>query len=278
MLQKTISCYNETDRFSGTEEDRLLVGIGCGELFFIVTGGVSKEIEAFECFTFNDKEPAWDDLFQEAFASSMLLNRAYRYTTCVYHFAEAMLVPEQVFSPRSAVDHLALLFGECAPGELKHCAADHGIVTAFRVQLPVQEMLGRHFVLHKPYHVYAAAVKDLLHNGTRDDHFMKVQFYHRHMIVSVMKHGKLLLVQSFAFTNGEDVLYHLTNIAQQFSFDALHSHIEISGIFESGSTLHQSLQPLFGLISFDGMQEGGVLRTLPGYPSHYFTPFVKLVS
>lgn len=278
MVRKIIGYYTEGEQ-SPAGADQLVVEISRHEVVCLVKGNASQEIEGFEVFRFDDGASDWSDLFHAIRSASRLLDRNYRDTHCYYNFEESVLIPGQRFTAVAAEDYLDLMFGESTRHEVKYdpINADTHIVNAYRVRKSIHELMGRHFLLYKPHHSYSHIVHDVMTREERADHFVKAVFYNKHMIVAVVVNAALQLVQSFGFETKDDVLYHLSHIREQFGLDALHSHLEISGMFDNGSILHQQLQSRFGLITFDTMNMDGVFKSATHQPLHYFTPFYKLV-
>ena len=279
MARKITSYYNNSEHAAVTEACQLVIEISKHELVCLVKGAVSQEIEGFEMFRLDKASRDWSDVFYDVRAVSQLLNRQYRDTHCYYNFEETVIVPKQRFTASSAEDYLSLLYGESNRYDIKYdtLLPSEEIINAYRIKKSINELMGRHFVLYKPHHSYSKLLEDILTRTELADHFMKVQFYSKHFIVAVVKEKQLQLIQSFAYEITEDILYHLIHISKQFGLDVSVSNLEISGMFETGSSLHKQIQELFGLITFDGMQPNGVFKLTHDHPAHYFTPFYKLV-
>ncbi len=279
MARKITGYYNEAADTALADADQLVIGISCNEIVCLVKGAGSQEIDGFELFKLEKGSSDWSDVFYEVRAASQLLSRAYHDTHCYYNFEEAVIIPGQRFTATAAEDYLSLIYGESDRHEVKFdpIGSDEQMVNAYRIRKSINELMGRHFLLYKPHHAYSRLLEDVLTRTETADHFIKVQFYSNHIIAAVMKQNQLQIIQSFNFETKDDVLYHLSNINRQFELNALHSHLEISGMFESGSSLHKQLQSLFGLITFESIEPDGVFKTATGYPAHYFTPFYKLV-
>ncbi|MEO7530026.1 MAG: DUF3822 family protein, partial [Sediminibacterium sp.] len=231
MVRKMIGYYTETGQAPITDADQLIIEIGSTQVVCLVKGAVSKEIEGFEMFELEKDKSDWNDIFYELRTASQLLNIGYRNTHCYYNFEEAIIIPEKRFSPGAAEDYLNLIYGESDRHDIKFDTihVPTRMVNAYRVRKSIHELVGRHFLLYKPHHSYSSIIQDILSRYGLADHFMKVQFYATHMIVAVVVDKQLQLIQSFQFDTTDDVLYHLTNITQQFALDAAHSHAEISG-------------------------------------------------
>jgi hypothetical protein len=277
MPDKIISYYNETWQADAEATGQLVIEIGCNDMVCLVKGAVSQEIEGFEIFRLDKESGDWTDVFYELRASSRLLNRTYLTTHCYYNFEEAIIIPGAHFTATAAGDYLSLMYGDSGHHDFMYemIGENEQLVNAYRISRSINEMVGRHFVLYKPHHSYTSLVKDVLERTDPSDHFIKVQFYSHHIIAAVVKQNQLQLIQSFHYKTPEDILYHLVQINRQFELNPAYSHLEVSGMFETGSELHIQLQSLYGLITLDSMKPDGVFTGQ--YPAHYFTPFYKLV-
>jgi len=279
MTSRTISYYNDISGATHAQADQLALEFSHTHMACLVKGAESGETEAMEIFTIEDTGAEWIDIFHDVKSQSLLLNRTYRDIHCYSNLEEALLVPASQFSAVAAEDFLSMVYGESSRYEIRQdtIAADSPMVNVYRIKKTIYEQVNRYFLLNKPHHIYSVLVENILAVKDLPDHFIKVAFYSKHFIAIVVKEGKLQLVQSFAYDTKEDVLYHLANLNRQFTLNAVHSQLEISGRFDTGSELHQQLQPLFGLISFDTTEPDGIFKTTGEYPSHYFTPFHKLI-
>ncbi|MES2003293.1 MAG: DUF3822 family protein [Bacteroidota bacterium] len=279
MALKIIGYYNEAAPAENTGSGSLFLEISTHELACLVKGSDSHEIEGFELFRLPEGQADWSDLFYELKTESVLLNSIYKEVHCYFNVEEALLIPANRYSSGAADDYLDLLYGETTRHDTRHetIAAGEGMVNAYRIRKTMNELVGRNFVLYQPHHSYSALLKDVLAKEEQADHFIKLQVYATHIIAAVVKNRQLQLIQSFSYLVPEDILYHLVNISHQFELDVAHSHLEISGMLDPGSVLHQQLQPLFGLISFDAIEPDGVFKSHNDFPLHYFTPYYKLV-
>ncbi|MES2329741.1 MAG: DUF3822 family protein [Bacteroidota bacterium] len=281
MTRKIIGYYSETGGDTATDADQLVVEISRSQVVCLVKGSASQEIEGFEMFELDKENKDWNDVFYALRNESLILNRSFRNAHCYYNFEEAIIIPGKRFTAGSSEDYLNLMYGETDRHDTRYdpinADTPQHMVNAYRIRKSIHELVGRHYLLYKPYHTYTALLQDVFSRTELADHFIKVQFYKGHIIVAVVKKQQLQLIQSFPFSTKDDILYHLANTSDQFALDASHSHLEISGSFENGSVLHQQLQSMFGLITFDTMYADGVFKSAIAQPLHYFTPFYKLV-
>lgn len=268
--------YQDQDTTQPNPEDQLVLAVSHDE-FACLTGIPGKLIDGFELFHLPANEQGWNGSFHALSGNSQLLGRNYRNTHCWFNMSEAVLVPAERFTMVAAEDYLNLLYGENDQYELRHEDTGRGIVVAYRIHKQLHEMLTRLAVLYQPHHIYTSVLKELLDHRDKAGELLLVQIYHSHLIAFVMKNQQLQLAQCFRYQTQEDILYHLVNLSEQFSFDKTQSHLSISGSFEQGAVLHQQLQSLFGLIGLDTADTSGIFQTVTDQPVHYFTPYQKLM-
>ena len=277
MARKIIGYYTEKETAANTEADQLIVEIGNNEMAVLVKGADSKEIDGFELFQLDKGNADWNDILFEVKQTSRLLSKSYKETVCHYNFEEALIIPEQKFTATAADDYLSLLYGESNRYDLKYDVLKTGMVNAFRIRKSIHEQMNRYFVLYKPKHIYSTVIEDIYSRTNLDAQFIKIVFYSTHFIAAVFIDQQLQFIQSFKFETSEDSCYHLLNLSKQFQLDNKISHAEISGMFEVGSVLHQQLQSIFGLLTFETFEPDGACKLITDFPAHYFTPFYKLV-
>jgi len=281
MARKIIGIYNNAQDTATADTGQLIIEIGNSQVACLVKGIVSQKVEEFEVFEIEKGASDWTDIFYEVRGGSQILNRSFRDTHGYYNFEEAVIMPEQKFSATSAEDYLSLVYGESIRHDTRHdtlLSSSH-IVNAYRTLKSIHELVGRHFPVYKPHHSYSAILDDILTRDHVESHFLKIQFYSYHFILAFVKDNKLQLIQSFRYQTGDDVLYYMLSLIKQFGIDTSHSNLEVSGMYDPGSPLHQQFVKLFGRISFDTIQvEGAIASALANYPAHYFTPFYKLAQ
>ena len=282
MPRKINGYYTEKSETYDSGTDQLFMEIGTDEIICFVKGGESQLIEGFEQFYLENPNREWNDIFTDLIPKSLLLNKTYTVTNCFYNFEEAVIIPKEAFKVSSAEDYLALLYGESNDYDIKYDLIDlfdpiEQIIIAYRIKKSVNDQMNKHFVLYKPHHVYSSIVKDVLSRTESEMHFVKLQLYNNHLIVTVVKDRKLQLIQSFKYEKTEDILYHLINITNQFALNNSISHLEIGGIFEENALLQDQLQLYFGKITFDRMELSGVFEKINDKPLHSFTHYSKLV-
>ncbi len=276
MSQKIIGYYSDTlDAVPGP--GKLVLEIGEHEVACIVPTGTG-EISGFELFSIGSEGKDWDDLLSELQASSRLLNKHYRETTCYYNCEEAMVIPADKFNTAAAEAYLSLAYGEKYRHDIRHdvVGKEKELVNAYRIQRAMHDLIGRHFVLYQPHHSFSVLLNDVLSRYYLPGYFVKLQVYSKHAIICLVKDGKLQLIRSFQYRLQEDLLYYLASIVQQFPVTKANAYLELSGMLPKD---HSLFAKLFGEINYEEMPltDSAMMEALSDHPSYYFTPFFKLI-
>lgn len=276
MALKLAGYYQDETLVGNKETDQLVFVISQDELVCMVQQDQPFSIDGFEQFQLPEGQSDWSHVFHELLPESHILNRAYRHTHCWFHTPEAIVIPADLFTTAAAEDYLNLVYGESDRHSVKYEKVSDTIGVAYRIRKNIHDMIARHSVLYQPHHLYTTLLQEVLQEEGKAEDYLKAQVFQQALVAVLVKNNQLQLIQSFHCTGSEDLLYHLVHLSQQFGFDVARSHLDISGCLLPGSVLHQQLQPLFGLISFDSMEAAGVFQTGTGKPPHYFTPYQKL--
>jgi hypothetical protein len=278
MVQKTIGFYNDTLPYSPFNEDTLLVEIGAGHFACLVKQAKTNTITSFELFTISLEETDWDDVFYEVRTNSGLLDKSYSKTNIFYNLPSYSLVPSYKYTEANADLFLQLIHGDDASAVLAHDVMSQEVdfVVAYRVQKQLQETVNRNFLNTQTQHVCSSLLHKVLEEEkTKKSLLLQVQFYQDFFIATVCRSGKLQLVQHFAFTTPEDVLYTLLNIVSKLELVGV--SLVLSGFIDLNSTTYQYLQQNFTDIYLDEvLVEDDFREKMGNHPLHYFSPFFNL--
>ncbi len=281
MAQKIIGLYNEGSREATACPGQLIIEISNYQVACLVKNNDTGEVIAFELFQLEEIVNDWNDLFYEIRQYSFLLSKTYTGTHLYYNFEEAILIPEQQTDTMAANDYLSLVFGNSDRHDVHYDIIEfpgRHITNAYRVRRSIHELAGKYFVAHHVHHTYSRIAADLLAHHLQEEPYIHLQQYSNHIIIAVVKAGQLQLIRSFNYQTTEDILYHLLNAARQYQLTTQSVTLNIAGLFNLQSRLHQQLQQLFHHISFGEVPPGSMYNNImeAGYPAHYFTPFFKL--
>ncbi len=279
MVRKKTGIYNPSFEDASHENGQLYAEISGSQVALLVKDKEAGQVEAFEVLLFVSPVTNWKTGFESLKKESLILSRTYQDTHCYFNFDEALILPEQKFSLSAAEEYISFVHGDKENCEYKYdtLLADPKMMLAYRLPKSLLEMAGSTFLLYKPQHIYSQILDDILCRQELDNHFLKVLFYENHFILAIVKKRMLQIIQSVPYQQEEDILYHLINLGNGFEIDPLHSNIEISGLYNPGSHLHQQVVKLFGRVTFDTIQPKGIFASVwANHPSHYFTPYHKL--
>ena len=281
MTKKRFGYYSATippAAFTGA--DQLIMEIGTYQVVCLVKSAVTQQPEAFEIFQIDITALQWNDVIAEIKAASSLLNRQYSSTRIYYNFSETLIVPESKFSIGAGRDYLDQVYGENNKDHVAYAKllTDTAMIAVYRVKKSVSEWVSRQFPSQQLNHIYAEILNTLLSRSLPDTDFISLRFYSQHLVATVIRSGKLHLIQSFSYTVAEDILYYLLSITQQLGLDAATTHVEVSGELDKQSQVGKQLPELFAHIEWINSGDTGVFATvIKEQPAHFFTPYYKLV-
>ncbi len=279
MARKIIGLYHPSNSASTEVANQLFIEISENQIVFLTKNSTSKIPVAFEIFELENHSIESLDFNKDIKADSKILNNYYQETNCFYNLEEALLIPEEKFSPSAAEDFLALIYGNIINHVVKYDkpTKNGSMVNVYRIKKSIHEWVSQHFVLYKPHHIYSTILQTIFSTAQRDIHYLKIQFYSQHFIVACVINNKLHLIQTFPYKTDTDIHYHIVRIITQMGFDSSHSILEVSGNYDASLSLHSELTKLFNQIIFDNIADTDFIDpTQSNFPLHHFTPFYKL--
>lgn len=279
MTNKSFSIYSSDGDAIADIDDRLVLEVGKSHIALIKKKG-HKRISAFELFNFTENEAAdFINLFKTISADSKLFNKAYSGTQVFINNESSMLVPVSNFNTEIAADYLNVIFGEdpFSKVQFEHLPIEPGIVNLYRVPEDLMTILLHSLTKVTFHHTYSHIVKLAAYNiSAFPAECIYIQFYNTFIIVTVIKNGKLQIIQSFIYETTEDVLYNLLNISRRFELNIDDLSIQISGMIDLDFALYKELITYFRHVEIQNVNKSGLLLDIKEYPLHYFTPFFNL--
>jgi len=278
MVQKTIGIYGDTSSFSPFNEDTLIMEIGNEHIACLVKNVKTGTITAFEFFKVQLEGNDWDDIFYEIRTNSGLLDKSYAATKVYYNIAENSFIPSYKFTDTNAELFLSLVHGNDEKSTIYHdeVKGNADFVNAYRIKNNLLETVNRNFLSMQSKHVYTSILDSVFEDDTIGRSIlMKVQFYDSYFIATVIRSGKLQLMQRFSYQLPEDVLYHLLNIVEKFELVGV--RLQLSGFIDLESAIYTYLQQHFTDIYVEEVNaEEPMNQKMGNYPLHYFSPFFNL--
>jgi hypothetical protein len=280
MVHKLIGFYGDRPEYTPKATDQLAIEIGSHQFVCMVKNSSTSEIEAIEFFQIDQSKVDWSDILFEIKQNSKIIGPSYADTSVFYNFEEALVLPLAKMSTTAAEDYLSLVFGEDERTETKFDSINTALptVTIYRIKKSLTELLNRNFLLFKTQHTYTNILNDLLNRDKLPEVFLKLIVYQNHFIVVLIKDNELQLIQTYSYTNSDDILYYTISVANQTGLSPLQAQLELSGLVELHKDLLEQLKKSFGILSFDLVSNPDAIMTKSSNYSPYFlTPFYKLM-
>lgn len=280
MVHKLIGFYGDRPEYTPKATDQLALEIGSHQIVCMVKNSSTSEIDAIELFQIDQSKLDWSDILFEIKQNSKIIGHSFADTSIFYNFEEALVLPLAKMSATAAEDYLSLIFGEDERTETKFDSINTALptVTIYRIKKSLTELLNRNFLLFKTQHTYTNILNDVLNRDHLPSVFLKLIVYHNHFIVVLLKDNELQLIQSYSFSNSDDILYFIISIANQTGLSPLQAQLELSGLVDLQKDLLEQLKKSFGIVSFDLVSNQEAIMARPSNFAPYFlTPFYKLM-
>jgi hypothetical protein len=211
-----------------------------------------------------------------------ILHNPFREAVVVYNFPESTLVPDGVYHHEANRDVMDLLFGNLRKGlVLSEKNPQIDVHTIYRVPAAVHSFMQQKFAAGKYWHIYTLWISSLQSASIPEGQHMFLIFGADKVLAAVYGDQQLLLLQSFAYTTPEDVVYHLLHCCDQLGLSQDECALHISGFIDEDSALFNEIKKYFLKPEFDTVQskvvEGAETEdTSLEYPPHYFSYLQKL--
>lgn len=215
----------------------------------------------------------------EILAGSPILDIPVGNVLVTYNTPESVLIPGRLHRPEIAKQTLNIIHGDLPSGNImQEHVQNEDIFNVYRVPGWLHEAMSARFPKGRFWHVYSAILK-VIDKRKEDmpETLLYAMFYPGHVILTLLRDGKLMIIQSFPYEIPEDVSYTLLNVTQQFGLDSEELTLWVSGLIEKDSIVYQELLKYFMIVEPDN--GNGMFRAeevFTTYPDHYFTPAFSL--
>jgi hypothetical protein len=251
----------------------LLLIAGENNLCYALQNNVTKEITGFAFYSFAGKDISVVDFIE----AEELFSGNYFNSVVAFQTAEAMLVPASHFNAIDTTVQMNAAFGrDESASTLMDWLAGQQAYLVYRVPETLHAAVKKKINPGKIMHINEAFISPA--PGTEADH-MQADFRSEDFSVTVVKDGQLQLVQCYAYSTPEDVLYFLLKICNSFGFSQQTVPIRLAGLIEKDSALYRELFKYFIHIELEELP-GSILlaEELREYPLHYFSSICKLAA
>ena len=149
----------------------------------------------------------------------------------------------------------------------------------YRIPREIHRLVQQRFPLKKFWHYYTIQMSAFEKESEPAGSLLKVNFYADKFVVTAVKDHGLQLVQTYNYETPEDVCYYLLCVCQTMDTSQDEIIVKISGLVDADSILYTDLQKYFRNIEWDGLpQQLGADELLRNYPSHYFSPLLRMAA
>ena len=233
-------------------------------------------LRQYRIYTSSDK--TYRDVLEEIISGDEVLQKYADKAIVVYNFPEANIVPSELFNNTVKSAATKLVYGNTDHHFIfDEEIGDQGMRNIYFVSKDLHSLCKEKFKGSKFWHLYTMILKSadaLRHAGETS---ARVIFYNDKFIVTVYKDGALQLIQTFAYQTPEDAAYYLLLICKQFGINQYEFVLNISGLIDAQSPLYTELLKYFAHVNHEGVPATyGTNGLLDEYPSHYFSPLLKL--
>jgi len=264
-LKKLFHIINH--QLSTSSEEILALKIGERHCCFAITDISGKNLHQLAYYSSNQID---ENSLATLFSNHQELNDSFSKVMICYDFNQTILMPEKYFNPEEANKLLKAVFAlnnqsltsiQSIPGYDLH--------NIYSTPKDVNDWVNRKFSNRKCFHNHSVGIQAM---NNKDG--LLIDFWEDEFSLIFTSKEKLLLAQTFSYSNPEDVLYYLLKTIQQFSFSQKEVKLTISGLIEKESALFKELYNYFLNIEF----KNSYWQSDDEYPKHFFSSLNDLVQ
>lgn len=248
----------------------LLMTAGNRHLCYALMNNLSKEINEFGFYTFQ-QESELANIFEE----NKSFKDNYLSSVIAFNSAESVLVPAAFYQAETARLNLDVIFGDVQDSVLltEHLPA-RSIYHVYQVPFFLHAQITKRFSVEKTSHIHSVLIDNF---PAEKAEAMLLDFRKDDFSVVVFKNNLLQLVQVFAYTSPEDVLYSLLKICGQLNLSQQEVKITLAGLLEKDSAIYREMNKYFIHLDFEELPDAvKIADELTQYPQHYFSTISKL--
>jgi hypothetical protein len=210
-------------------------------------------------------------------ADDEILKEVFKEVVVLYNFPESQFIPGAFFNVNINADMSILMQGDLNKGlRLSEKIPGYDLYNVFHVPAELHQLFKEKYRGNKYWHYYSWWMKCSQAQLLPAQESMQVVFYPSFILVAVVKNKQLQLVQQLRYHTAEDVAYHLLNICTQFQLTPASVHMRLAGMIDASSAVFIEIQKYFGNASPDFYPAVSSIPELQEFPSHFFSPILKL--
>ena len=277
MVEQKLSIASLQNQQSSNAVTKLILEIGIHHIAVFVKENTT--INAFEFYEIQDNTGDWESIFAAIINKSKILAENNETVVIFLNTLEALIVPAEKYRNESIEPYLTAVYGNAENNKFEsdsiHIPSTPA--TIYRCSAKLDAVIRKHFSSFTYKHTYTKILENLLGGDKMLMEMLKVQFYPKTMVVTVIYGNKLMLIQSYPYNSPEDIIYYLLNIVQEFSLNVNSTPVEVSGTLDIASKHFELLENVFGRLSLETIAGEGVFKDhLNVSNAHFYTPFLNL--
>lgn len=254
----------------------LICEAGTDGFSYVIKNEASNEFVALAVYHFSGNYAGENSspVLKEIFKNEGMLSESFKKVFVIYSYPESVLVPFEMYNSQKNSSVLNMIHGDFTENDAVRSDVIEEIkaYNVYRIPSKLKDDIESQFPSAECLHQYSALAK----NASPDGNKITVIFYPNKIVLTVMKEGKLMLVNSFLYKRAEDVSYILLNTCQQFEMENV--TLEASGLIEQNSALYKEIYKYFEHVSFAPLPGEIIMQEdFAVYPSHFFSHFFTIL-
>lgn len=224
-----------------------------------------------------EKELSHAEQLRDILAEESAFREPVLSTTLVYNTGNAQLLPDSVSIDALQQPLMDYLSGtDTSRFTLAEKPDGLQAATVYRISREIQELFETNFPGAGRWHYYSLTQKQLADNP-KPGIVYSLNCCPDKFMLAVTVDSELYLIQDLYYEQPEDISWFLLSFTEQSGFSRDAVQVVVGGLIESSSVLYQELEKYFLNLELQQFpEEFDGEPALEAYPSHYFSPLLKL--
>lgn len=233
-------------------------------------------LRQYRIYTSGDKTNR--DILEEIIAGDSVLQKYASQAAIVYNFPESTIFPAELYSKEVKDPAISLLYGSIDHQYVfEEAVKEKEMYNVYLITRDLHSLLQDKFKGSQYWHLYSLLLQWPTSEEKEVPNATRIVFYNDKFIAAVYRQGALQLIQTFAYQTPEDAAYYLLLICKQLRISQHEMTLFISGLIDSQSALYTELLKYFDVVHYESLPATyGTNGLLDEYPSHYFSPLLKM--
>ncbi len=213
------------------------------------------------------------DFLKEIMAEQFTSKQPFKKVSLIYAFPESVLIPHQFLNLSTKTAMLELVYGDITSTVIKKdFVKKNNLHNLYCIPDVINTSIAQLFPRVNHYHLYS-----LLQNIVKTTvNYLYCIINTTHVIIQLVKEGKLQIIQSFEYKQPEDISYYLLSICKNFDVPPLKTPVYLNGIIDAGTPEMIELQRYFP-IEYGSLPKSLILNDeIQKYPLHYYNYLFEL--